>query len=74
MQSATELDGFEFDVFPPREDGLTPTEVDIGRSEVVEALVVTPSVVVIDELGESRFQLTGQVEFSSRIWFFIERW
>src|SRR5258708_35925712 len=33
----------------------------IGRSEVVEALVVTPGVVVIDELGDARFQLTGQV-------------
>jgi len=27
----------------------------------MKALVVTPGVVVIDELGEARFQLTGQV-------------
>jgi len=40
---------------------LSTTEVDIGRGEVVEALVVAPQVVVIDELRETLFELTWQV-------------
>ena len=40
---------------------MTATEVDIGRGEVVEAFVVTPQVVVIDELGQALFELARQV-------------
>jgi 3-dehydroquinate synthase class II len=48
--------------------------VDVGRSQVVETLMVAARVVVVDELGQTRLELVGQVKFSSRIWFFIERW
>jgi len=35
---------------------LTVTAVDIRRGEVEEALMVTPGVVIIDELSEAGFQ------------------
>ena len=38
-----------------------PTEVGIGRGQIVETLVVAPQVVVIDELGESLFELARQL-------------
>jgi hypothetical protein len=61
MQPASQLDGFEFAVFPPRQDDVPATEVDIGRGETAEALVVTAGVGVSNELGETRVQLTWQL-------------
>src|SRR5208282_773347 len=61
MHPASWLDGFQLDVFPPCEDGLSTAEVDIGRGQVVETLVIAPQVVVVDELGEALFELTWQV-------------
>jgi hypothetical protein len=40
---------------------LSTTEVDIGRGQIVETLVVAPQVVVNDELGQALFELTRQV-------------
>src|SRR6266446_1800067 len=40
---------------------MSPTAVDIGRGQVVETLVVAPQVLVIDELGQTLFDLTWQV-------------
>ena len=61
VQPPSKLDSFPSDGIPPFKYALSATAVDIGRSEVMKALVVTPGVVVINELGEARFQLTGQV-------------
>ena len=61
MEPPSLLDSISSDGFPPFKYALSATAVDIGRSEVMKALVVTPGVVVIDELGDARFQLTGQV-------------
>jgi hypothetical protein len=36
------------------------TEVDIGRLQIVETFVIAPQVVVIDEVGETLFELTWQ--------------
>jgi hypothetical protein len=35
-------------------------KVDVGGGQIFEALVVAPQVVVIDELGQARFELTGK--------------
>jgi hypothetical protein len=43
------VDGVEFGLAPGVEDTLAATEVDIGRCEIVEALVVVMVVVVLDE-------------------------
>ena len=49
MLQAPVLDGLSFDPFPFQQDGVAAPEVDIGGREVVQALVVAPVVVVLDE-------------------------
>ena len=54
MQSSL-LDGVAFDY------GLPAAEVDVARCQVLQALVVTLMIVVVDEATDVRFQITGQV-------------
>ena len=61
VQPPSLLDSISSDGFSPFKYALTATAVDIGRGEVMKALVVTSGVVVVDELSEARFQLTGQI-------------
>src|ERR1700746_556600 len=61
MQAASLFDGFLFDLFPPFENGLTASEVDVSRRQVVQALVVSTVFVVRDELLDSLFELSWQV-------------
>ena len=44
------LDGLSFDGFPPFKYGRCSAEVDVSRRQVVQALVVSRVVVVLDEL------------------------
>ena len=46
-------DGLSFDPFSLCQDGGPTTEVDVGRGEIVDALVVAAVVVVVDEVGTS---------------------
>ena len=46
---ASVLDGFAFDPFSFQQDGLTASEVDVGRRQIVDALVVAQVIVVGDE-------------------------
>jgi putative ABC transport system substrate-binding protein len=61
MQAASLFDGFSFDLFPPFENGLTASEVDVSRRQVVQALVVSTVVVVLDEPLDALFELSWQV-------------
>src|SRR6266581_8270622 len=61
MQAASLFDGFSFDLFSPFENGLTAPEVDVSRRQVVQALVVSTVVVVLDELVDAVFELTWQI-------------
>ena len=61
MLQAPVLDGLSFDPFPFKRDGLAAPEVDIGGCEVIQALVVAPVVVVLDEGAELGFEITGQI-------------
>ena len=61
MQPTTLIERLLPDLGPPGQDGLTAIEVDVGRGEDVETFVLTPRVVVIDELGQTLFELTGQI-------------
>ena len=45
-------DGLAFDPFALEEDGLGPSEVDVGRREIGQALVVSRMVVVRHEGGD----------------------
>jgi len=57
VQPPSKLDSFPSDGIPPFKYALTATAVNIGRGEVMQTFVVTPGVVVIDELGKAHFQL-----------------
>jgi hypothetical protein len=61
MQAASLFDGFSFDLFPLFENGLTASEVDVSRRQVVQALVVSTVVVVLDEPLDALFELSWQV-------------
>ncbi len=60
MQQAPLVDGLAFDPFSCLRDGLAASEVDVGRGEIAEALVVAPVVVIIDEGADLGFESTGQ--------------
>ena len=61
MVQATGLDGQFVELFSLFDDGGVPAKVGIGRSDVVQALVVATVVVVIEELADLFFQITWQV-------------
>ena len=46
--------------FPFQQDGQATTEVDVGGRQGVQALVVTVTVVVADEVADLKFKLTSQ--------------
>jgi hypothetical protein len=48
LQAAV-CDGIALDAFSFCEDRLGPTEVDIGRCEVVDALMIADVIVMLDE-------------------------
>jgi len=49
VKQAPRFDGLPFDPFSLFQNGFAPSEVDIGRGEVLQALVVAPVVVMIDK-------------------------
>jgi hypothetical protein len=61
MLQAAVLDGVAFDPFSFQQDGLPAPEVDIGRREVFQALVIALVVVVIDEPADAGFEIARQV-------------
>jgi len=58
---ATLLQGLAFDPFAFEEDGLVAAEVDVGRGEVLDALVMAAVIVVLDEGGDLPFEVAGQL-------------
>ncbi len=61
VKQPTVLDGLAFDPFSFQQDGLTAPEVDVGRGEIVDALVIAPMVVVRDERIDLSFEIAGQI-------------
>ena len=61
MVQAAVLDGQFLDHFSPFDDGCVASEVDVGRRDVGEALVVAMVVVMIDEGADLHFQISGQI-------------
>ena len=57
---ASAMDGLSFDPFSFQEDGLASSEVDVGRGEVGDALVVSQMVVVGDEVADLGLELARQ--------------
>ena len=60
MQQASVCDGLSFDPFPFDEDCLTASEVDVGRRQIAEALVVAQVIVVSDEAPISASRSPGR--------------
>ena len=61
MKQASVFDGFSFDPFPFQQDGLTAPEVDVGRRQIVDALVVAQVILVGDEGFDPGLELAGQI-------------
>ena len=61
MQQASIGDGLSLDPFPFDEDGLATFEVDVGRCQVAQALMVSQVIVVGDEGSDLGFEVTWQV-------------
>lgn len=59
--AASVLDGFAFDPFSFQQDGLTTPEVDVGRRQIVDALVVAQMIVVGDEGFDPSLEFAGQI-------------
>ena len=61
VKQASVLDGFAFDPFSFQQDGLTAAEVEVGRRQVVNALVVAQVIVVGDEGFDPKLEFAGQI-------------
>lgn len=57
MVQAALSDGVSFDPFAFEQDGLAASEVDVGWGKIVEALVVSAMVVVLDEGRDLRLKV-----------------
>ena len=57
---ASRFERLSFDPFPLLQNGFVAAEVDIGRCDVVDALVIALMVVVIDEDFDLAFEITWQ--------------
>ena len=60
LQSSV-FDGVSFGSFALKQDGLAASEVDVGRRQVAQALMVAAMIVVIDEAIDLRFEIAWQV-------------
>src|SRR5579863_1831893 len=57
--SAPLLDGPPLDLFAPLQDPLASPEVDVSWRQIVQALVIAAEIVVVDEVGDGLFEITG---------------
>ena len=61
MLQASVCDGGPLDAVSFGEDRLGPAEVNVGRGEVVDALMVADVVVMLDEGIDLPFEISGQI-------------
>src|SRR6188472_230784 len=61
VKQASALDGLSFDPFSFKQDCLASAEVDIGRGEIGDALVVSQVIVVSDEVADLGFEIARQI-------------
>jgi hypothetical protein len=58
MLQASGFDGVAFDPISFQQDGLAAPEVDVGRGQVADALVVPEMIAVGDEVAELLLEVT----------------
>ena len=51
------FDSLSFDTFAFQQDRLTPAEVDVRQGQIVDTLMVSAVVVVLDEAPDLRFEV-----------------
>jgi hypothetical protein len=61
MLQASVCDGVALDALAPCDDRIGPAEVNVGRGEVVDALMVADVVVMLDEGIDLPFEISGQI-------------
>ena len=61
IEQAPSFDGLSFDPFSFQQDGLTASEVDIGRREIAQAFVIALMVIVRDEGLDLVLQIARQI-------------
>ena len=61
MLQAALLDCQFLDLFPFPNDGFVAPKIDVSRCDVVQTLMVSFVVVVIDEGPDLAFEITGQI-------------
>ena len=60
VMQASGFDSLSFDPFSLFQDGLPPSEVDIGRGQIIDALVIAVVVVVIHEGFNAGLKISGE--------------
>ncbi len=60
VMQASGFDSLSFDPFSLFQDGLSPSEVDIGRGQIIDALVIAVVVVVIHEGFNAGLKISGE--------------
>src|SRR6476661_8367012 len=60
MVQAPQFDGLSLDPLSLQQNGLAASEVDVGGREIVEALVIAPMIVVLDEGCDLGFEIAWQ--------------
>ena len=61
MLQASVCDGCSLDAFPLGEDCIGSAEVDVGRGQVAQALMIADVVIVLDEGADLPFEISRQV-------------
>jgi hypothetical protein len=69
MLQATVGHGLSLDPLSFCQDGRAAPEVDVGWGKIVDAFVVTAVVVLVDERGDLRFEISRQEIVSNRMRF-----
>ena len=61
MLQAAVCDGQAFDPFAFEEDALSPSKIDVGGREIVEALVISGVIISLDESRDLPFEISRQI-------------
>jgi hypothetical protein len=61
MVKTSILNGLSFDPFSFKQDGLASSKVDIGGSEISNALVVSQMIMVSDEVADLGFEIARKI-------------
>ena len=61
MVKTSILNGLTFDPFSFKQDGLASSKVDIGGSEIADALVISQMIIVSDEVADLGFEIARKI-------------